>query len=174
MHYPIPGRASGPLHDMANYWPMLVTSHHCPPPPLSLALELPPHPHPVRARARYQSVNVHVPYVYIPCMHASYVRTCARASIAIESMAIETTQELEVQFSQNSVATRRKRKVVWNEQNYQNFTTMWCFVSESPSVVREYRIPHSDVGQILFDKVSVFLFTGYWKFCSWRNLRRKS
>ncbi|XP_072164623.1 E3 ubiquitin-protein ligase MYLIP-like isoform X2 [Diadema setosum] len=30
---------------------------------------------------------------------------------------------------------------------------MWCFVSESPSVVREYRIPHSEVGQVLFDKV---------------------
>lgn len=30
---------------------------------------------------------------------------------------------------------------------------MWCFVSESPSVVREYRVPHSDLGQALFDKV---------------------
>ncbi|XP_030846718.1 E3 ubiquitin-protein ligase MYLIP [Strongylocentrotus purpuratus] len=30
---------------------------------------------------------------------------------------------------------------------------MWCFVSESPSVVREYRIPHSELGQVLYDKV---------------------
>ncbi|XP_041453096.1 E3 ubiquitin-protein ligase MYLIP-like [Lytechinus variegatus] len=30
---------------------------------------------------------------------------------------------------------------------------MWCFVSESPSVVREYRIPHLELGQVLFDRV---------------------
>ncbi|XP_033113800.1 E3 ubiquitin-protein ligase MYLIP-B-like [Anneissia japonica] len=30
---------------------------------------------------------------------------------------------------------------------------MWCFVSESPAVIREYRVPKNAPGQYLFDKV---------------------